>query len=395
MEKNLVKIIKCGILYTPYQKLENSLLVIVGNKIFSLGKETEISLPKKVFKEAEIIDAEDKIVCPGFIDIHVHGGAGHDFMEGTPQAIESICKIHAKYGTTSLLFTTLAAPHFSIISAIEGCKKFLKEKKIKGSKIAGIYIESPYISQSFKGAQNPEFIRNPNIEEIREIVKISGKYLKVFSLAPELPGAEEVIRYLKSKNIVVSAGHTGATYQELVESINWGVSNLTHFYCGMSGLHHRSPGVVGAGLLENLTAEIIADGHHVHSPAIKILVKMKGVSKIISITDCIQALGLEEGEYQLGGLKIIYKDGAVKLNETTLAGSVLTMNKAVENMVKLAGLNLREALFTATVNPARILRLEKEIGSIGVGKYADIVIMDTSYRVKTTIVEGEIVYFEQ
>lgn len=380
-----IKAIVGGVIYTPQKRIEEGVVLVSDKKITALG---EVDIPR----DAQIIEAKDKLVTPGFIDLHIHGGAAHDFMDASFEAIDAISKIHSQYGTTSLLATTLTASHDEILKAIRAIVK-AKERGTSGAKILGIHLEGPYISKDKKGAQNPDYIRLPELGEVKELIKEGKGNIKIVVLAPEVKGSKELIRYLVREGIVVSCGHSNADYEETIAGIEEGITQATHTFCAMSGLHHRAPGVVGAILTsDKVVSEIIADGVHVHPPVMRLLIKTKGIERIVLITDCVQALGLPEGEYNLGGLKVTYREGTIRIDKDTLAGSVLTMNKAVENVVRLVGLSLREALFMATLNPARVLKIDHKKGSLQEGKDADLVIMDKNFKVVMTIVEGKIVY---
>jgi N-acetylglucosamine-6-phosphate deacetylase len=277
-----------------------------------------------------------------------------------------------------------------IIKAIENVREAQKKK---GVNALGLYLEGPYLNVEKAGAQNPLYIKDPNLTEIKEILDVAGKTVKVVAMAPEIANAIQVIKELKSRGIVASAAHTNATYHEMLAAIGAGLSHVTHVFNAMREINGQEIGVVGAALLhDELTTELIADGVHVHPSAMKILVKMKGYDKIVLISDSISAAGLPDGKYELGGLEIFVKGGISTLRSGALAGSTLTLDRAVKNMITLANVPVSEALKMATLNPARVLQLKTK-GEIRAGADADITILDRNFNVQSVMVCGELFDF--
>jgi N-acetylglucosamine-6-phosphate deacetylase len=339
-----------------------------------------------------VIDGAGKLVFPGFIDIHVHGGNGADVCDENAD-LNVFCEFHARHGTTSLLLTTSTMSYEKTLRILGKLNAFMKESSRNDSKILGIHLEGPMISSEFKGAQDSRFLQEPSLKKMKAWIEASGNSIRVVTLAPELDGAEEVIAYLVERGIVVSAGHTGATYEQMEQAFEWGVSHITHCFNGMRGLHHREPGVVGAAFLkEGVTAELILDTIHSHSGSARLLVRNKKPDKVALITDAVRYAGLPDGGYSFDDRDAIVKDGIVRIKAGNLAGSTLTMNRALRNAVEVLGLSFVEAAQMTSLTPATILGIEKNKGSIEVGKDADLVVLDREFNVDCTIVEGKVVY---
>lgn len=396
-------VIKGGAVVTPEGIIKDGTVVLHDGMIAWVG-ETE-RLPESVVVEHGSLNlaslpeiaAEGKVVAPGYIDIHVHGGGGQDTMNATMDAIATIAATHARHGTTVLLPTTMTAPHKEIMAAAKAVKASIDESgkaEWKGARILGMHMEGPYIHPEMIGAQNPEFVREASIDELDEIYGVLGEGFRLITIAPERPGALEAIDWLRERQITVSMGHTAATYDEAMAGIERGVDQATHTYNAMTGLHHRNPGVVGAVLTDDrVRAQLIADCIHVHPASMAVLAKAKGAQGLCLITDAMEAMGMPDGRYQLGGLPVIMKDGECRLESGSLAGSVLSMDVAVANMVKRVGIDLVSAVRMASLTPAESVGLAETRGSLTVGKYGDVVVLDAETLLcETTIVEGRIVY---
>jgi N-acetylglucosamine-6-phosphate deacetylase len=391
--KNQLKIYN-GTLITPYRTLKFGSILIEGSKIIEVS-EGNIDAPG-----ADVIDAKGKFISPGFIDIHVHGGGGHDFMDGSADSFLKIAETHAKYGTTSLSPTTLTSEREDLFKTLDNYEE-ANLKNTKGAQFIGMHLEGPYFALSQRGAQDPRYIRDPNPEEYKAVIEYS-KSITRWSAAPELKGAIEFGRYLKSKGILPAIAHTDAIYEEALEAFENGYSLATHFYSAMSGVTRRNAyryaGVIEAGyLIDEMDLEIIADGIHLPPPLLKLIYKIKGPDKIALITDAMRGAGMPEGDSVLGnihtGLKVIIEDGVAKLpDRTSFAGSVATFDRLVRTMVQQADVSLIDAVKMATATPARIMGLSDRKGSLVVGKDADIVIFDEDISIKTTIINGQVIY---
>lgn len=338
----------------------------------------------------EIVLPEDAVVLPGFIDLHIHGAGGSDTMDGTKQALQTICKTLAQEGTTGFLVTTMTQSEGNILRALQAVKDYDEEV---GAQVLGVHLEGPFLSPKYAGAQPEEYIAKPSVARFEKYNQACGGKIKKVTIAPEEEGAEELISYLSQRGIIPSLGHSAATAEHVKKAVKWGAKSVTHTFNAQSPFKHRDIGVAGSALLcDELACEIIADGVHVSFDAIKLLVKNKPIEQITLITDAIRAKGLGEGESELGGQKVYVKDGQARLADGTLAGSVLKMNLAVQNMVQEVDVPFCQAIDFATKNPARQLGLYEERGSIAQGKRADFTVLDKDYRVLMTIVGGKTVY---
>ena len=341
----------------------------------------------------EIVLPDDAIVIPGFVDEHIHGAGGSDGMDGTVEDIAIIAKTIAAEGTTSFLVTTMTQSKENITKAMQAVKEYRNANAKDGARVAGIHLEGPFIAADYKGAQPLEYVVAPDKDVFDEYNAASGNAIKIVSLAPEVAGADEFIRHLAKQGIVASIGHSGAKYPEIANAVNAGAKNVTHTYNAQTALHHREIGVVGSAMLiDALNCELIADTIHVSVPAMQLLVKNKPAYKLTLITDAMRAKGIPDGVSELGGQTVYVKNGEARLENGTLAGSVLRMNRAVQNMVEKVGVPFTQAVDYATINPAKTLGIDGEVGSIKVGKRADFTVLNTSYDVLLTVRDGEVIY---
>jgi N-acetylglucosamine-6-phosphate deacetylase len=381
-------VIKNGMIITPSKTIEKGVVVFEDGKITAVGQKNSVKVPKS----AKVIDASGKIVAPGFVDIHIHGGKGRDVMDASYEAVKEIAKFLVSHGTTSFVPTTISASHSDLLRAVKAVKTAM-EKGTDGAEVLGAHLEGPYINLEKRGAHDANYVRLPSIDEFEEIWAASNHAVKIVTLAPELEGAKRLIQKLRKLGTAASIGHSNATYTQVVDSIKHGVRHVTHMFNRMSGFDPREPGVVGAVLVhDELTAELICDNIHVHPAAMHLLIRAKGSERVVLVTDAIRAAGMPDGEYALGEQRIIVKDGVSRLESGDFAGSTLTMNKAVRNMMKLVGTSLQTAVKMATINPAVVINVDKNKGSLEPGKDADIVIIDDEINVYMTIVKGNIVY---
>ncbi|WP_199120450.1 N-acetylglucosamine-6-phosphate deacetylase [Pedobacter sp. ASV28] len=390
---NYIKIFN-GNIITPAGVLKNGTLVIANGKI------ADISTKNIALENVLEIDAKGKYVSPGFIDMHVHGGGGHDFMDNTLEAFLTIAKTHTQYGTTALMPTTLSCEKEDLLTTLAIYEEADAVNR-EGADFIGIHIEGPYFAMSQKGAQDPRYIRNPDPAEYKEILAAS-KHIKRWSAAPELPGTIEFGQFLKQNKVLAAIAHTDAIYEEVVRAYVVGFNHATHFYSCMSGVSRRNAfryaGVIeSAYLLDGMTVEIIVDGVHLPAPLLKLIYKIKGAERTALITDAMRGAGMPEGKSILGslkgGLEVIIEDGVAKLpDRTAFAGSVATADRLVRNMMTLADVPLLDAVKMASVTPAKILNIQDKKGELVKGKDADIVIFDEEISINTTIVKGNVVY---
>jgi len=336
--------------------------------------------------------SDDKIVVPGFIDKHVHGGNNSDGMYSSLEDAKNISKTIASEGVTAYLITTMTQSKENITAALVNAKDFINSYNYEGAKPIGIHLEGPFISKKFKGAQIESCIVPCDVNVFKDYQEASGNNIKQVTLAYEENG-KELVNYLRDNNIIASLGHTDATCDQALEGVKEGITSFTHTYNAMKPLHHREAGVVGAALLaDEAYCEMICDLIHLNKNAIKVLYKAKGKEKLIAITDGIEAKHLPDGEYQLGGQPVYVKNGEARLIDGTLAGSTLLMNKGLKNIKEVLELSLEDTINFATKNPALNLGVYDSKGSIKEGKDADFAVIDKDFNVYMTVCEGNVVF---
>ena len=382
-----------GTILTPFRAIKNGTVVIENGQILGIH-EGNVEVP-----EAEVIDAQGRYISPGFIDIHVHGGGGADFMDGTEEAFLTIAQLHARFGTTALVPTTLTAEKEDLLHTLDVYEK-AHQRNTNGAAFLGIHLEGPYFALSQRGAQDPRYIRNPDPAEYEEILHYSSSIVR-WSAAPELEGAISFGQRLRQQGILAAIAHTDAYYDDVLTAYENGYSLVTHLYSAMSGVTRKNAfryaGVIESAYLLDLDVEIIGDGVHLPAPLLKLVYKIKGPDRTALITDAMRGAGMPEGESILGSLKnglpVIIEDGVAKLpDRTSFAGSVATFDRLVRNMVTMADVPLLDAVRMASTTPARIMGVHDRKGSLAKGKDADIVIFDENINVGMTMVEGRIVY---
>lgn len=377
--------LKAGHLYCPEEVMLNASLFVdeTGNiaQIDRSGKEAW-----------EVIDLSRYKVFPGLIELHIHGAKGHDTMDANFHALDEMSQHLAMNGVTAFLAATVTSNYEDTVAAVKNVAH-CTERGLAGAALLGSYLEGPYIAPEFKGAHPEVHIRSLELTEIKELIEASRNTIRVAVLAPEKPGAEEVITYLKSKGIRIAIGHSDASYSQTMHAIAKGASIAVHTFNGMRALHHREPGILGAVLTNNqIMAEVIADGVHVAQPVIEILCRCKSWENIILVSDSIRAGGLADGEYFLGEMKVLVKDGVARIENGSLAGSTLRLLDAVRFMFEKIKIPLLAAVHMASLNPAVSLGIDDVTGSIQQGKRADLVAIDENFNVVFSMVKGRIVY---
>ena len=378
--------------------------IIVADRTFDGVLVIEDGIIKGIFGSvpagAEVIDCDGCYVSPGFIDMHTHGAGGSDFMDGTVDAFLTAARMHAVHGTTLLYPTTLTSTNECLFESFETYRKAMKENR-EGARFGGMHLEGPYFSPRFAGAQDPRYLRNPKPEEYLDILSRCQDIAR-WSFAPELDGAVEFVAELHHRGIVASIGHTDATFADCDAAYRSGASLMTHFYSCMSTISRRNAyryaGTIEYGYWQDgMNVEIIADGIHVPVDLLRLLLKIKGVSRISLVTDSMRAAGMPEGTSVLGGLadgqEVIVEDGVAKLmDRSAFAGSVATADRLVRTMVDIAGCTVCEAVRMITENPARVMGIYDRKGSLEPGKDADIVVFDANIGVRRTIIGGKIIF---
>lgn len=390
--KNVGKLFTNAHIFLPGGLLQNASLYVRNGLI-----EKICPLSGEDLVVDEFIDVKGHYLVPGFIDVHVHGGGGFDVMSGNPEEIDGMSRFHASKGTTSFLATTMTHDRAVIENALKGIVESI-DQGMTGAEVVGIHLEGPFLNAERCGAQNPEFIRLGTLEELNSYIHLSKGHLRLMTIAPEQEGAMEIIRFAVDQGIQISLGHSDATYDIVQQAVKLGASHVTHLFNGMRPLHHREPGMAGAALMiDDLAVELICDGIHLHKELVSYIFCTKPSEKIVLITDCIPAAGCADGEYQLGLLPVILKDGEVRLKQDdgsigSLAGSSLTMDRALHNTIDFTGKSLTQILPTLTINPAKQIGMDDRKGSIEVGKDADLVLLDEYLEVVATYVKGRKVY---
>jgi N-acetylglucosamine-6-phosphate deacetylase len=379
-----------GNIVTPDRTLSEGDLLIREGKILVLGPTGSTPIPP----DAEQIDARGLIVAPGYIDAHTHGGNGHDYMDSSLEDIRSTLRWLPSTGVTAVLPTLASAELKDALEMVARLHE-VQEHQVAGEPILlGIHLEGPYLSMAKRGAQPEKAIRKPSIAEMEQLIEASDCSIHLVTLAPELPGALELIHFLVQRGIVVSAGHTEASCAQVMAAAQAGLSRVTHLYNGMSSFDHRNPGIIGAALTNDaIYAELILDGIHVDPVAANVALRAKGIDKVVLMTDATQAAGRGDGVYiRPGNRRITVKEGAARLDSGSLAGSVLTLDRAVRNAVNLLHLPLADAVTLATRSAANSLGLGAAKGTLAPGKDADIVILGENLEVRSTLVGGVVVY---
>ena len=383
-----------GRIITPYRILDGMTILVSAGKIAVIS-EGDIDAP-----EAIAVDAAGCYVSPGFIDLHVHGGGGHDFMDGTEEAFFAIAKLHARHGTTSMTPTTLSCERADLLRTLEVYEN-ISHKENAGAAFIGMHLEGPYFSMNQRGAQDPRYIRNPDPTEYTDLIT-RFPCIRRWSAAPELEGALSFADWLRTKGVLVALAHTDAIFEEVQVAFERGYTHATHLYSAMSGVTRRGTAryagaVEAAFLIDEMTVEIIADGVHLPPPLLKLVYKIKGAGKTALITDAMRGAGMPPGESILGGrnngLRVIIEDGVAKLpDRSAFAGSVATADRLVRNMIQLGEIPLCEAVRMMTTTPADIMGVGDRKGALLPGKDADIIIFDEQINICYTMVGGRIVY---
>lgn len=377
------KILKAKNIILKDRVVEDKYLIIEDEKITDIVDD--------ISEDDDFIDYSKYTIAPGFVDTHIHGYNNHDFMDKDKEAVFKISEGVVENGVTTFLATTLTGSEEDLT---EVCKVVGENyKDVKGAKIAGIFLEGPFLSLKYKGAQNPKYIIDADIDMLKNWQKVSGGIVRKIALAPEKKGAEEFIKEARKLGVYVALGHSDGSYEDAYKAVQAGASIFIHTYNAMSPLHHRKPGMVGAALsLDDVFAELICDGHHVHPAAANVVMKARGKDEVVLITDCMMAGGMPEGPYKLGELDVEVKDGTARLKEGNLAGSILKLKDAVKNVVDWGIASPFEAIQMASQVPAISVGIEDRAGIIDRGRFADITVIDEDLDIVATYVDGDLKY---
>jgi N-acetylglucosamine-6-phosphate deacetylase len=376
--------------FTPITEIDNAGILMRDGVIEAIGHRADMSLPAS----AQEVQTSGRFAAPGFVDVHIHGAGGRDVMEGTPEALNTVCKMLASHGTTSYVATTITAKTEEICRSAEGISKYICEQHLSGeprAEVLGIHFEGPFLSPLRPGVHPVDRLKLPSAELLEKFVAAAGGHAQILTIAPELLGAMPCIDAARKAGLVVGVGHTDATYEQARAAFARGAHHAIHVYNAMRPFSHRDSGVIGAVLTTpEVTAELIADGVHVDETAMRLLVQAKGASGVILISDGTAATGMPDGKYMLGGLEVTLAGGVVRNAEGRLAGSALTLDRGLRNIVGL-GTPVADALRMLTLNPAKLLGIEFKKGSLRVGADADIVVMDEGLNVTQVWARGEVV----
>ncbi|MCB2360416.1 N-acetylglucosamine-6-phosphate deacetylase [Clostridium estertheticum] len=374
-------IMKDKIIYNSVIVFDLKIIGIIDNDNFHQYK-------KECREEINVIDAKGRFVSPGFIDIHIHGSGGYDTMDATKKALKIIGTTIAENGVTGYLPTTMTMDATSIYKALDVVREEMGIET-RGAKILGVHVEGPFINEKYKGAQKANNIIKPDYDIIKDYLDI----IKIITLAPEKDIDHSFIKKVKDNSkITLSVGHSDASFEEAMKAIDDGISHATHIFNAMTPFNHRKPGIVGAIFTSDISCELIADLIHVHPAIFNILINLVHKDRMVLITDSMRAGCIKSGVSELGGQKVIVKNGAARLEDGTLAGSVLTLNKAILNMLRNSNLEIYDVVAMATINPAKVINMDNKIGSLQPGYDANIAIFNDDIDVYFTIVDGKIVY---
>jgi N-acetylglucosamine-6-phosphate deacetylase len=380
-------------LYTPLERVENPLLLLEGQHIAEVTSQAARQIPAG----ARVVDFGDAVLAPGFLDIHIHGGAGHDVMESNPAGLSAVEQLIAKHGVTGYFPTTVTAPIDQILSALERLATAIENsadgKQTKSGSLRatplGIHLEGPFISHARPGVHPPKDLMLPTLPLFERFWQAARGHIRMMTIAPELNGAAEVIAEATKRGVCVSMGHSDADVEATRAGVAAGARHATHVFNAMRPLHHREPGIVGEVLTNlQLTTDVIADGVHLHPLIVQLILRAKGEENTVLITDAISATGMPDGRYPLGPFEVEVKDGKALYNGH-LAGSILTLDVAVRNVMHFAHWDLRQAVRAATLNPAWVAGLPNR-GQLRAGAPADLVVLSPCGEVRNTIIGGHL-----
>ncbi len=373
-----------GRIITPEIEVRDGALVIEDGQILSLGKASKTQIPDRT----DVVDCAGKVLAPGFIDLHLHGGGGHDFLD--EQGLVGAARFHASCGTTAILPTLCpdTLPNLKKQLSLFG-KGYPANEQGSLPEILGIHLEGPFLNAKRKGCFDPDLFLPYQPGMVNDLSEASKGTLRLMTLAPELPGGMELIREVRDRGIIPCLGHSDATYEQTVEAVSAGLRHAVHLFNAVRGFHHREPGCAMAALLHpEVSVEMIVDGHHLHKAAVEMIYRLKSEDKVILVSDAVPLAGHHDGTFMLGGKAVKVEEGRAVNDEGSLAGSLLTMAGALKKTVQWAGIPLRDALRMASLNPARLLGLSNKKGRLFAGGDADFVILSESLEVQEVYIGG-------
>lgn len=376
-------------IYTNANVFQGKKGFIKGGFSVSCGRFLDVYEVSKSESRDDMVDLEGMYVIPGLVDIHTHGCAGCDFSDGDSEGLRKIGLEMAKHGVTSFAPTSMTLPYDRLEKAFLTAKEYDDDRHENGARLAGIHMEGPFLSKSKKGAQNPEYLKDPDIDDLLKLYDACGGLLKIVDIAPELPGAYDFIQSVKSEHpeICISAAHTDAGYEEAKKAFDLGVSHVTHLFNAMPGLHHRKPGVIGAAFeKDNVTCELICDGIHIHPAVVKMAFRLFP-GRICLISDSIRCTGMPDGKYELGGQEIELKDRHARCDDGTLAGAASDLYSDMVSAIRF-GIPKSDAILAATLTPAKVLGVDKTSGSIEKEKTADFIVCGEDFDLKQVYISG-------
>ncbi len=383
-------ILQNGTIYQPHQIIQGGHIWLENGRIKAISAEPF----QNVSPDTMIIDVEGQIVSPGFIDLHIYGGGGASVLDADPASVETVLHTHAQYGTTGMLVSTVTAEIPLLHRALKAIDQAAQKSPAQthGAKVLGVHLESCFLAPERRGAHKLEWLQTPSIELFQPLQDSSGGRIKLMTIAPELPGAAELIEYVWRQGVVASFGHSAADYDTATHWIRKGMQICTHLFNAMNGFGHRAPGGAGAFLTEqSAMVQIIPDGVHVHPAGLELAYQAKGAGKICLVTDSLLPAGTDIKEFYFFDRLVKVTDRACFLPDGTLSGSRLTMNRAVQLFVEYTSATLQEALHMASLNPAKAVGLDQQKGSLEVGKDADVLVLDQNLNVQLALVEGTVV----
>ncbi|MGD6739485.1 N-acetylglucosamine-6-phosphate deacetylase [Photobacterium leiognathi subsp. mandapamensis] len=368
-------------IFTPTGIAYNQYVIVNDGKIEAITETKPL--------DCDVTELEGQTLVPGFIDIHIHGRAGADVMDATPQALQTIADALPKTGVVAWVGTTVTAPWQDIINALQQVREFCQQPKQVGAKLLGSFLEGPYFTEAYRGSHPTQYLQAPSIAALAELKEVAGDSLIRVALAPEYQGSDEAIQWLTAEGIKTSIAHTSANFEQVTTAHQHGADCGVHLFNGMSGLHHREPGCAGAVLFHDMLVELIADGIHVHPVMMQLAYRMKGYQQLALITDCMRAGRLSDGKYQLGAQMITVTNGEARTDDGSLAGSTCSLDQALRNMIMLAGVPEWEAVQMATSVPAKYVGIDDKLGFIKPGYNASFALLDPQFQIQATLIDGQ------